>query len=365
MNTKLYTGNGATSSAGTLARTITGVGFEPSLTWVKERTSITGGYTSHSLHDAVRTAPMTIESNSTSAEQNVTTQYGNGGIGSFTSDGFGIHSGHAGNSDNFNVNSGNYVSWNWKANGAGSANTDGTASNVTVSANQTAGFSIVQFDATQSRVSVGHGLGSTPDAIIMKETEGSGGWVVGGFGLDWSGYLSLQSTNAFNNDSNDSSGTGRMFTPDGYAPTASVWSTNGSAFLSGGTKTCIAYCFKSIPGYSAFTSYVGTGDTNGAFIYTGFRPAFVMVKRTDSTNNWVIYDNKRPNSFNEITHALLANSSDAEHTSTSDDDCDFLSNGVKMRCTNNASNGGGASYIFMAFAEAPLVGTNNIPCNAR
>ena len=86
----------------------------------------------------------------------------------------------------------------------------------------------------------------------MKETEGASGWVVGGFGLDWSGYLSLQSTNAFNNDNNDSSGTGRMFTPDGYAPTASVWSTNGSAFLSGGTKTCIAYCFKSIKGYSKF-----------------------------------------------------------------------------------------------------------------
>ena len=123
------------------------------------------------------------------------------------------------------------------------------------------------------------------------------------------------------------------------------------------------YCFAEVKGFSKFGSYTGNGSTDGTFIYTGFKPAFLIVKRTDNINNWTMYDNKRANSFNEITHTLIANASDAEATSTTDDDCDFLSNGVKMRCSNNGSNGSGATYIYMAFAEEPLVGDN--PATAR
>jgi len=346
-NTKLYTGNGSASD-----RTITGVGFQPDFLWNKSRSNAYNHY----IFDVLRGTNM-ISSNTTQEQEDKSPQFS-----ALTSDGFTIRN-DAG-SLAINTSGVTFANWCWKANGTGSANTDGTASNVTVSANQTSGFSIVQFDATQSRVSVGHGLGSTPDAIIMKETEGSGGWVVGGFGLDWSGYLSLQSTNAFNNDSNDSSGTGRMFTPDGYAPTSSVWSTNGSAFLSGGTKTCIAYCFKSIKGYSKFGSYVGNGNADGTFVYTGFKPAFVMIKDSTSAGlMWNIRDNKR-DTFNPNDTVLYPNSSEVENAH-GDNDVDWLSNGFKMRSTNGHTNASGDTYIFMAFAEAPLVGSNNVPCTAR
>ena len=342
-NTKLYSGNSSTQA-------ITGVGHQPDFTWVKERNAAEHHY----LFDSVRGVTKFIYSNLTNAEATNANS-----LTAFGADGFTL-----GNYADVNENSKTYASWNWKANGAGSANSDGTAANVTVSANTTAGFSIIQFDATQSRVSVGHGLGSTPDAIFMKETEGAGGWVVGGFGLDWSGYLSLQATNAFNNDNNDSSGTGRMFTPDGYAPTSSVWSTNGSAFLSGGTKTCIAYCFKSIKGYSKFGSYIGNGNADGMFVYTGFKPAWVMLKNSgNSSEEWGIWDSKRDVS-NLMTRRLVANANAAENTA---DYLDFLSNGFKIRTTANGLNQSGNSIIYMAFAENPLVANvgQSIPATAR
>ena len=343
-NTKLYTGNGSASD-----RTITGVGFQPDFLWNKSRSNAYNHY----IFDVLRGTNM-ISSNTTQEQEDKSPQFS-----ALTSDGFTIRN-DAG-SLAINASGVTFANWCWKANGTGSANTDGTASNVTVSANQTSGFSIVQFDATQSRVSVGHGLGSTPDAIIMKETEGSGGWVVGGFGLDWSGYLSLQSTNAFNNDSNDSSGTGRMFTPDGYAPTSSVWSTNGSAFLSGGTKTCIAYCFKSIKGYSKFGSYVGNGDANGPMIYTGFKPAWVIIKQSSAVRDWIMVDNKR-DPDNVVSNRLFPNNTDAQNTNN--DMLDFTSNGFKIKNTNSTANNNGTNnYIFMAFAEEPLVGDN--PATAR
>ena len=351
-NTKLYTGDG------TSPRSITGVGFQPDFLWIKNRTGATGY--EHRLMDAVRGSNKVLHSSTTGAESSE--EYYT--VGSFDSDGW---TGRNGTGSNQVITGGNdsgytFASWNWKANGAGSANTDGTAANVTVSANQTAGFSIVQFDATQSRVSVGHGLGSTPDAIFMKETEGAGGWVVGGFGLDWNGYFSLQATSAFNNNSNNTTGTGRMFNPDGYAPTSSVWSTNGSAFLSGGTKTCIAYCFKSIPGYSKFGSYVANGSsTNATFTYTGFAPKFVMIKRITSADHWVMNDSTR--STNENNNTLKANSSDVEYTSTAYG-IDLLSNGFKPYTSDGNYNANGDTYIYMAIGQS-LVGSNGVTAKAR
>jgi len=352
-NTKLYTGNGATSSAGTLARTITGVGFEPSLTWVKERTSVTGGYTSHSLHDAVRTAPMTIESNSTSAEQNVTTQYGNGGIGSFTSDGFGIHSGHAGNSDNFNVNSGNYVSWNWKANGAGSSNTNGSITS-TVSANTTSGFSIVSYTGTGSNATVGHGLGSAPKMVICKNRSSAVGWSSWHTGIgDGTKYILLNTTQSTLTASNIWNST---------IPTSSVISVGSHPSTNESGSNMIAYCFAEKKGFSKFGSYTGNGNADGTFVYTGFKPAWVMIKSSTDTTNWTIMDNKR-DIFNPKTKWLYPNVNDAE--AIPGIEFDFLSNGFKSRTTGSYVNASGSTYIYMAFAEAPLVGTNGVTAKAR
>ena len=343
-NTVLYTGNVSTQS-------ITGVGFQPDWLWIKRRSSTEAPC----IEDAVRGAGYSVRSSGSDAEQ-----YRDNDITSFDSDGFSL-----GANAECNGDSTTNAAWNWKANGAGSANTEGTAANVTVSADQTAGFSIVQFDATQSRVSVGHGLGSTPDAIIMKETEGVSNWVVGGFGLDWSGYILLDTTAAFVNDSDDTSGSGRMFTPDGYAPTSSVWSTNGSAFLSATTKTCIAYCFAEKQGYSKFGSYTGNGNADGAFIYTGFRPAFVMTKYTSpggGVGDWNMYDNKRKG-YNDENDYLAANTTSAENSS--DNQVDLLSNGFKWRATDSDTNEDGSTYVYMAFAEAPFVNSEGVPTNAR
>jgi hypothetical protein len=355
-NTKLYTGNGATSSAGTLARTITGVGFQPDFTWVKERTSVSGGYTSHSLHDAVRTAPMTVESNSTSAEQNVTTQYGNGGIGSFTSDGFGIYSGTGGNSNNFNVNSGNYVTWNWLANGQGSSNTDGSINTTYTSVNTTAGFSISKFTGTGANATVGHGLGAVPKMIIIKNLVDTEPWIVYHAGIDATApqdyHLRLNTTDARINEAaiwNDT------------APTSSVFSLGSSGAPNGSGDATIAYCFAEKTGYSKFGSYVGNGNADGTFIYTGFKPAFVMLKRSSNTSDWYMFDNKREG-YNVDNDEIYANLSNAEDTA---DRLDILSNGFKMRTTGGNLNASGETFIYMAFAEAPLVGSNNIPANAR
>jgi len=351
-NTKLYTGNGATSSAGTLARTITGVGFQPDFTWVKERTSVSGGYTSHSLHDAVRTAPMTVESNSTSAEQNVTTQYGNGGIGSFTSDGFGIYSGTGGNSNNFNVNSGNYVTWNWKANGAGSANTDGSINTTATSASTTSGFSIVKYTGGGTSATIGHGLGVAPKVIMIKCTDSTDKWIVYHNSIGNTKYLVLNDTDAETTDSAHFNNT---------SPTNSVFSVGTSGATSGNGQHFIAYCFAEKTGYSKFGSYVGNDVADGTFVYCGFKPAFVMLKKSSQTSDWLICDSKR-NTSNVVNKKLFPNTNGTED---SYDVSDFVSNGFKIRTTSGAINASGQTYIYMAFAEAPLVGTNNVPCTAR
>ena len=356
-NTKLYTGNGATSSAGTLARTITGVGFQPDFTWVKERTSVSGGYTSHSLHDAVRTAPMTVESNSTSAEQNVTTQYGNGGIGSFTSDGFGIYSGTGGNSNNFNVNSGNYVTWNWLANGQGSSNTDGSINTTYTSVNTTAGFSISKFTGTGANATVGHGLGAVPKMIIVKNLIDTEPWVVYHAGIDATApqdyHLRLNTTDARINEAaiwNDT------------APTSSVFSLGSSGAPNGSGDATIAYCFAEKTGYSKFGSYTGNGSADGTFVYTGFKPAFVMVKNVNSgVQGWLMFDDERP-SYNVRDKFIVANLNQAEATS-SNHSMDLLSNGFKIRGNDGGVNGSGNTLIFMAFAEEPLIGDN--PATAK
>ena len=328
-NTKLYTGNAGTQS-------ITGVGFQPDLTWIKRRNAAAG----HMWTDAVRGVTKTIISNETSAEQTFAN-----GLTAFGTDGFTVGSEGGFNSAN------TFASWNWKAgNSAGSANTDGTI-NSTVSVNTTAGFSIVSYTGNATNAAtVGHGLGVAPKVIIIKNRSSSQHWRFHTTAIDGSYdllYLNLS------NAKSDSSIT---------APTSSVFTLDAFTEDNGSGNSIIAYCFAEKTGYSKFGSYTGNGNADGTFIYTGFKPAFFLMKETtDSSTNWIIYDNKR-STFNAVDDFLKPNSNDAESTGL---DFDFLSNGIKCRNNNSGINASGQNYIYMAFAEAPLVGSNNVPCTAR
>jgi len=332
-NTKLYTGNGSTQS-------ISGIGFQPDFTWIKVR-STTGG---HRLVDAVRGATKFLVSNATNAEGTDATQ-----VASLDSDGFTVGSDSA-----TNLNSGTFASWNWLASNTTASNTDGSITS-TVSANTTSGFSIVSYTGTGSVATVGHSLGTIPSMIIIKNRSGVADWLVYHKSIGNTGGLYLNSTSAtvtasgfFNNTS----------------PTSSVFTIGTGGTPNNNGSNYIAYCFAEKKGFSKFGSYVGNGSTDGSYIHLGFKPAFVITKRTDSPSDWVILDNKR-NSFNVVDKKLESSNSDADTTQTA---CDFLSNGIKLKDTTTSylgTNISGGTYIYMAFAESPLVGTNNIPAVAR
>jgi len=333
-NTLLYTGTGSTQS-------VTGVGFQPDLVWTKNRSTTNN----HQINDAVRGVNKQLAPNLAAAEETNT-----GELTAFGSDGFTVGSGGT-----LNGNGNDIVSWNWKANGAGSSNSDGNASNVTVSADTTRGFSIVKFDVSTSIKTIGHGLGVAPEVIVMKQINGTTGWILGNTHIGWNKYLMFQATGGLYSET-------RMFYPNSNNPTSSVWETEGSAWLTPTSGTAIAYCFAPKKGFSKFGTYVGNGNANGAFIYTGFKPAFVLLKNTDTSGEWwIINDNKR-DIDNPIEKDLFPNIAGAE---VSHSRMDFLSNGFKMRSTANNSNKNGNVFFFMAFAEEPLVSSNNIPATAR
>ena len=327
-NTKLYTGNSSTQN-------ITGLDFQPDWVAIKDRDATNSFMT----FDAVRGATELLNWNTTNAQSTQTPT-----LTSFNSDGFSI-----GNNTALNTNGNDLVAWNWKANGVGSANTDGSIT-ATLSANSTSGFSISTFTTPGSGTfTVGHGLGVAPKMIIYRPT-GSSSWQVGHNSIGWTNFLTLNSTSA----SSASTAFGNT------APTTSYWTGNTANV--GANAPCVAYCFADVQGYSKFGKFTGNGSTDGTFVYTGFKPAFVIIKNiSDSSNEWNMFDNKR-DSFNVITKRLVANGNSADAPSTY---IDFLSNGIKCRTSNNLANGSGLSYIYMAFAEAPLVGTNNVPCTAK
>ena len=336
MNTKLYTGNGSTQS-------ITGVGFQPDMIWQKERSSTSY----HILTDAVRGNTKQLFPNDPSNEA-TSSLY----ITSFDSDGFG-----QGQQNDTNESGQTYASWNWKANGAGSANTDGSISS-TVSVNTTSGFSVVFYTGTGANATVGHGLGSVPKMIICKNTNTSVNWIVYHNKLDASApqnkYIELNAS------------TGLQDYPmwNDTAPTSSVFSVGSDIATNKSSSPMISYCFADVQGFSKFSSYIGNGNADGPFVYTGFKPAFVIIKASSRTGDWVMYDNKR-SVFNIVTKRLNANLNSAEDT---DNFLDFCSNGIKIRNTYGSHNTSGETYIYMAFAENPFVatsGTSAIPVTAR
>ena len=333
MNTKLYSGTGSSQN-------ITGVGFQPDFVWCKARSGTWGSY-NHNLFDVIRGVTKRITSNDTLAEATVATS-----LTAFNADGW------TGGGDNETNNSGTeYVSWNWLANGAGSANTDGSISS-TVSANTTSGFSIVSYTGTGSLATVGHGLGMAPKMILIKDLS-TRDWAVyhEAMGNTYGIYLNL--TNAQGGGNSDFWGS--------TSPTSTVFTINTRNENNNNGSNYIAYCFADVQGFSKMGSYTGNGDSDGPFIFTGFKPSFIMFKSTSTTGGWEIHDNKR-DPFNVSSKRLFPNLSNAEAT---EDYVDFVSNGFKFRTNDANGNTNGVSYIYMAFAEAPLVGTNNIPANAR
>ena len=314
-NTVLFTANNGDQS-------ITGVGFAPEFIWAKSR----GNAYNHDIYDIVRGTGKHVSPNTTQGETSDPDT-----IKSFDSDGFTL-----GVDSNANYGTAASVAWNWKLGGSGVSNSDGTISS-TVSANTDAGVSVVTYNGS-SAGTVGHGLGSTPKIVIQKVRNQAGDyWWFGTTAIDGSlDYLQLND-NAVKADS-------------GYtAPTSSVFS---NVTFSGATSN-VAYCFAEVEGFSKFGSYTGNGNAGGPFIHTGFRPAWVIIKRTDSTDDWRIYDNKRSN-YNEKTATLYANHNLAEYTSAGANEIDTLSNGFKIRNTNNGYNASSGTYLYMAFAEMPL-----------
>ena len=335
-NTLLYTGTGS-------AQSLTGVGFQPDLVWLKDRTT---GTTDHLVQDVIRGATYNLRTNTTNAQDLST-----GNVTSFDSDGFSLGTGGYAN-----ASGDNFVSWNWLAdNTSGSSNTDGSVTS-TVSANTTSGFSIVKYTATGSVSTIGHGLGEVPKLIIVKNLAQA---------IDWVSYHSaLGATKNIRLNTTDPVDTSSSIWND-TAPTSSVFTVGTSALSNGTGNDLIAYCFAEKQGFSKFGSYVGNGSsTSGAFIYLGFRPAFVLLKNTTTLGySWPITDNKRETSNDGANSVIWANRDYAEDTNTYD--MNLLSNGFKINSTSNNFNKNGDTYIYIAFAEQSLVTSNGLPSNAR
>ena len=335
-NTVTYTGSGSGQS-------VTGVNFQPDLVWLKRR-SATGN---HYLVDSVRGVQKSIFSNADAAESS------DNYVISFNSDGFSL------GADNYTSPS-TIVGWNWLAGGTASSNTDGSITS-TVSANTTSGFSIATYTGNgTSGANFGHGLGVKPACVIVKRRDTTSNWQFVSKALSATpfasgNYLKLNSTDAM----------GTNTAVWNAEPTSSLIYLTSSADTnsSGGTYVCLAFVEKK--SFSKFGSYTGNGSADGTFVYTGFKPAMVIVKNTNSVTDWIIKDNKR-STYNVVGEVLYPNGSYAEDASGAL--LDFTSNGFKLRISGASApnvNESGSTFIYMAFASEPLVGTNNIPATAR
>ena len=345
MNTKLWEGDGNAS------RAITGVGFQPDFVWIKNRDTARW----NSLFDVIRGTTKSIYSN----ENNVETTHSTSLL-SFDSDGITI-----GSDLNVNYSGDSIVGWNWKANGAGSANTDGSLAS-TVSANTTSGFSIVKYTGNATNSTVGHGLGVVPKMIIIKDLDQADNWNCYNASLGNDSHIHL-------NLDNGASGSSTYWQDTN--PTSSVFSIESGNDVNYSGHDFIAYVFADVAGYSKMGSYTGNGQNgDGTFIYTGFKPSYVLIKQSNTTGNWALSDNQRLTNSgsqdggkgNYVPHMLAANSATGESGfgGGASNQIDYLSNGFKMRDNGAYGNTDGGTYIYMAFGQT-LVGTNNIPATAK
>jgi len=331
-NSVLYTGTGA-------VQTISGVGFEPDLTWCKDRTN---SY-DQVWFDQVRGATERLTSNTYTAES---TQVND--LTAWNSDGFVVGSG-----SNINNNTNLFVGWNWKA-GTTTGLSGGTITPTSYSINTTSGFGVYKYTGTGSAGTIAHGLGVAPEMVIVKKYNTTGDWYVY--------HKDMPSGNGYhlrlNADSAQASGTEWNSTN----PTSTVFSLGANSNVNASAATFIAYVFAPKRGYSKFQEYWGNGQTSdGTFVYTGFRPAFILIKRSALTGNWQIFDDKRLG-YNGGNSYLSPNDDAVENTGGQ---IDIVSNGFKMRNNGTYTNGSGDTYIYAAFAEFPIVSSNNIPTVAR
>ena len=347
--TLLYTGNAT-------ARSLDNTGnsdLKPDWIWTKKRNEAQN----HCVTDSTRGVGNIIFPDASDAESATAL------VTEFRTNGFGINTNAL-----INDNTDTYVAWQWKANGGTTSSDSNGGITSTVQASTTAGFSITKFDSTSAsgQATVGHGLGAIPHVIIMKDLAQTYGWDVHHIkagSSDADGRLVLNSNEAWNNASNVQAFGVAGSTSSGIAPTSTTFNFN-QAFYSSSGDAKIVYCFTPIQGYSKFGTYTGNGSADGTFIYTGFKPAWVMSKETGSTGNWIIHDTTRDPGNGSIKQ-LKADTDVVEYDTGSDTSRDILSNGFKQRFAGGSQNTSGDTHVYMAFAEQPFVTSTGIPTTAR
>ena len=333
--TTLYTGTGSTLEVNQSENST----FQPDFVWIKRRNAAV----EHALTDAVRGVTKELSSNDTGAEETVAQ-----GLTTFGSAGFTV-----GSDGSYNTDTGTYAAWQWLAANGTASNENGSIAS-TVSANTTAGFSIVDYTGNGTAgATVGHGLGVKPSMLICKNRDNTEQWIVYQEDQGATKYGLLNSTAAFASSSGAWNNT---------EPTSSVVTLGGGGFGTNvSSNDMIMYAFAEVEGFSKFGSYTGNGSTDGPFVWCGFRPAFVMFKKSSGADSWEIFDNTRPG-YNATDLGLFPNTADSESTGRN---IDILSNGIKQRNANGTTNQSGSTYIFMAFAEHPFGGDGVVPVPAR
>jgi len=340
--TKLYTGNGGTQSI-----TLDGSeNMQPDWVWIKRR----NGAESHALFDSVRGVQKQLPSDSASAEQTVSTS-----LTAFGSDGFTV-----GAYSRVNASSDTFASWNWKA--GTSFSNDASSTSIgsldsSGSVNETAGFSIVTYVGNgSSGATIKHGLSTVPTFMMIRVYDAAAGFQV---------YSKAVGNTKFAGYLNATDAAGTSAGPwNNTTPTSSVFTVGNGGNTNNNGGTHIAYIFSERQGFSKQGVYTGNGNANGAFVYTGFKPAWVMIKSTASGEDWFIWDNKRPGFNKSFNPYLQPNTNNAEYDG-SGAFAQLLSNGFKINGTSSYLNSSGGTYIYLAFAESPFTTSTGIPTTAR
>ena len=339
-HTQLWTGNGGNQS---ITNDANAGDFKPDWIWTTSRSNAYN----NGMFDSSRGVQKEISSNQANAEATLS-----GGVNSFDTDGFTF------NGASYNTNGYTFVGWQWKANGGTTSSNSNGSITSTVQANTTAGFSIVTYAGSNSASTVGHGLGAVPEVILVKNRDASANWKSYHKPISQTHTLSLNGTGAKSEQEsfNDT------------APTSTVFSLLGNTDnVNRSGENFVAYCFTPIKGYSKFGKYKGnaTSGDDGTFVYTGFKPAWIMVKSSsNSGQEWVIFDNKR-DTFNEMDAWLYANATTAEDSGGDEREVDFVSNGFKFRNAGGPTSYSGRDYIYLGFAEDPFVSSQGVPVTAR
>ncbi len=326
-NTKVWTGTGSSNA-------ITGVGFQPDFCWVKSRSLSEN----HFLNNGIQGSTKVLQSDTTAAEQT-----SSNGMTSFDTDGFTVNT-----DTGFNGSGSTYIGWSWKAaNTSGTSNTDGSITS-TVSVNATSKFSIVKYTGYGSASTVGHGLGVVPQTMFIKKTSGSESWGVYHSAIGNTHFLQL------NTNGGDSSGSGFW---NNTTPTSSVFTVNSDGGVNASGETYIAYCFGNVPGFSVFSEFIGNGNgTNGTFVPTGFKPAFVLIKCSSHSGDWMMTDAALTSAPNPCTQLVEANTTDTEDNwGSSSAGLDLNANGFTLKTTNSGGNADTRKYLYWAFATNPFV----------